>query len=213
MSELPIETSGAEVEVHPRKTGHSRLDLILALTAIFISAVSLYVAIEHGKTERDLVAGSTWPFIGALYSNDYGDAKDVAIGITNAGVGPAKVKWVEIFYKAQPVTSNLDLLRKCCGLPADRTAAAALLPKGFDESTLDETILRPGDSAIVLGVHRVPDAPAMAVGMSQALKDISFKACYCSALDECWTGDLKTTATTRVETCPAADHPFDPDGR
>jgi hypothetical protein len=43
--------------------------VIVSVTAIFISAISLFVAIQHGKTERDLVAANVWPFPRAILSN------------------------------------------------------------------------------------------------------------------------------------------------
>ena len=52
MSEAPVESGVDEVQPVPRRTGRPHFDVIVALTAIFISAVSLFVAIEHGKTER-----------------------------------------------------------------------------------------------------------------------------------------------------------------
>ncbi|MDV6331239.1 hypothetical protein [Asticcacaulis sp. 201] len=214
MSELPIESSVGETQATPRKIGHRLFDLILALTAIFISAISLYVAIEHGKIERELVSGNTWPFVGAIYSNEYGPNKDVAFGVVNGGVGPAKLKWVEVSYKGQPMRSNLDLLRQCCGLPSDPEAAHKALPQGVVFSYVDETILRPGDTVIMLGVHRLPGAPEISNRLSKAIStDLSFKTCYCSVLDECWIGDMKTTKTEEVEVCPVSTHPFDVNGR
>src|SRR6185312_16282871 len=118
MSEAPVEAGVDEVQPVPRKTGRGHFDVIVSLTAIFISAVSLYVAIQHGKTERDLVAANVWPFPRAILSNGYGNDHGIAIGFSNAGVGPVKIRSYEVFYRGHPVSSNLDLLRKCCGLPA-----------------------------------------------------------------------------------------------
>ena len=52
MSEAPVEASVDDVQPMPRKTGRAHFDVIVSLTAIFISSVSLFVAIQHGKTER-----------------------------------------------------------------------------------------------------------------------------------------------------------------
>ena len=63
--ELPVQVTTDEVHAHAKHTGHRFLDLTLALSAIFISVVSLIVAIEHGRTERELVAANSWPFVQA----------------------------------------------------------------------------------------------------------------------------------------------------
>src|ERR1700761_2477293 len=104
MPHPPIESGADDVSAQPRHTGNGRLDLVLAVSAIFISAVSLAVAIEHGRTERDLVAASSWPFLREILSNESGTSPDsaVAFGVSNGGVGPAKVESFEVFYKGRP---------------------------------------------------------------------------------------------------------------
>lgn len=44
---------------HPAHTGHSWLDVVLALTAMFVSVVSLVVAIEHGRTMERMADANT----------------------------------------------------------------------------------------------------------------------------------------------------------
>src|SRR5438270_12440969 len=131
MSEAPVEAGVDDARPAPRRTGRFGFDAIVSISAIFISAVSLFVAIEHGKTERDLVAANVWPFPRAILSNGYDEKGSIAVGVSNGGVGPAKIRSFELFYRGRPVSSGPDLLRKCCGLPADRPAAKPALPAGF----------------------------------------------------------------------------------
>jgi hypothetical protein len=137
----------------PRKTGRQHFDVIVSVTAIFISAVSLFVAIQHGKTERDLVAANVWPFPRAILSNGYGDKKSIAVGVSNGGVGPAKIQTFEMFYRGRPVSSDLDLLRQCCGLGPTEADVKAQLPEHISTSVVDESVLRPGEDNPVLQVH------------------------------------------------------------
>jgi hypothetical protein len=130
VSEAPVEAGVDEVQPVPRRTGRPNFDAIVAVTAIFISAVSLYLAIEHGKTERDLVAANVWPFPRAILSNGYDDKGSTAVGVSNGGGGPAKIRSFELFYRGQPVSSGLDLLRKCCGLTPGAVAVKAAFPNG-----------------------------------------------------------------------------------
>ena len=91
MSEVPVDTGAGDITPAPRRTGGKHFDVVIAVAAIFISAVSLFVAIQHGKTERDLVAANVWPFPRAILSNGYDNNHSIAIGVSNGGVGPAKI--------------------------------------------------------------------------------------------------------------------------
>jgi hypothetical protein len=210
MNDPPVQVTADEAHAHAHAAGRPKLDLLIALSAIFISAVSLFVAIEHGKTERDLVAASSWPFLRAIISNTYGPQGDAAIGVSNGGVGPAKLMSLEVFLDGAPVRSNRDLLRRCCGLK-DETIRAQL-PRGFISSDADQSVLRPGEENAILQVRRLKDAPEVPDRFAAALLRISFEACYCSVLDECWRSDLRSTRTTPVRACPAPEHPYDPNG-
>jgi hypothetical protein len=209
MAEPPVHLGPHGYDAHPHKTGRGRLDLVIALSAIFISGVSLFVAIEHGRTERDLVASNSWPFLRAMVTNQYGVHGELAIGLNNGGVGPAKVKTFEVFYRGAPVRSAMDLLRRCCGLAGDDAAARAELHKGILTSNSADIVLRPGEENAVVVVQPGKASPALAARFNDALHQITFRACYCSVLDECWRGALRSTQTVPVKTCPAAATPFD----
>jgi hypothetical protein len=189
-------------------------DAIVSISAIFISAVSLYVAVQHGKTERDLVAANVWPFPREILSNGYGDKNSTAIGVSNGGVGPAKIRSFEVFYRSQPVSSGLDLLRKCCGLAPGPAAVKAAFPNGTYSSVVDDTVLRPGEENPVFRVPRGGPASGVSERFSRisTLQQISFRVCYCSVLDQCWISDLRSTRTEPVRECTPPKHPYDPNG-
>jgi len=214
VTEPPIHVSGDEAHAHPRHVGNRWIDLSLALAAIFISGVSLFVAIEHGKTERQLVAANSWPFVRAIISNARTDEPegDVAIGVSNGGVGPAKLQSLQVFYRDQPVASGVDLLHRCCGLPADPAAAARMLSGRFRYSVVDDTVLRPGEENLVVEVRRAGAEPFVD-RFSSEVKYVTFRACYCSVFDECWVSDLRSTHVEKVDVCAAPQHPFEPNGR
>jgi len=214
MSERPIEAGVDDIKPAPRLTEFRHFDVIVSLTAIFISAVSLYVAIEHGKTERQLVAANVWPYLEQILSNDYGAGNDrtVAIGFSNAGVGPAKIRSYEVFYHGRPVSSALDLLRKCCGLPADAAGVKTALPRGLYFATADQTVLRPGEQYPVVMVYRMPSALDVPNRFRAALSQLRFRACYCSVLNQCWRSNLQSISSEPVRECSAPQHPFIPSG-
>jgi len=210
-SDPPIQTGADDVHAHPRHTGSRWVDLALALSAVFISAVSLGVAIDHGRTERQLVAANSWPFLRNMLDNGYDAGKSVVMGMSNGGVGPAKVQSLEVFYDGRAASSNLDVLRKCCGLPPGASAGSKWLPKGFSYSIADNQVLRPGEENPVMQVWR-KSSPEMASRFADALLKLSFRVCYCSVFDECFIGNLKDTRQQRVKACPKPEHPYSPNG-
>jgi hypothetical protein len=212
MSEAPVETGVGDITPAPRRTGRVHFDAIVSIAAIFISAISLYVAVQHGKTERDLVAANVWPFPRAILSNGYDEKGSTAIGVSNGGVGPAKIRSFEVFYHGQAVSSGMDLLRKCCGLGPGAAAVKAAFPQGTYSSVVDETVLRPGEDNPVFRVPRNGSGPSELFSQIPTLKQIRFRVCYCSVLDQCWVSDLRSTRTQPVKECQAPQHPYDPNG-
>lgn len=212
-SPVPVETGAEHVHVHPRHVGFRWLDLSIALTAIAISAISLGVAFEHGRTERELVASNAWPFLREFRSN--GDLKDqqIGIGLSNGGVGPAKVRSLEVFYRGAPVGTPVELLRRCCGLGPDDASFRRQLPGGFNWAVADGIVLRPGELNVVFRLSKTPGNAAVYDRMNGAIREIRFRACYCSILDQCWRSDLRSIDPLPVKSCPAPAHPYRADGR
>src|ERR1700741_735579 len=90
-------------------------DTALPLAALFVSAVSLWVAVRTENSNEELVTASTWPFLQVQVSNADPDAKlDLQFQVANTGVGPAKIESFELFYKGKPYTSGNKLLGDCC---------------------------------------------------------------------------------------------------
>ncbi|HLZ76495.1 hypothetical protein [Phenylobacterium sp.] len=210
MPHSPISSGPDDIEAHPRHTGHRWFDLILALSAIFISAVSLAVAIEHGRTERDLVAASSWPFVKLMLSNEYSEGEGhqfAAFGAINGGVGPAKLQSFEVFFKGQAMRSGADLLRHCCGLGPTPEDFRRELPHGFHYEITDRTVMRPGETMVTFGAPRGTDVGDRLAGL---ITGLTFRACYCSILDQCYVGNMRDTRVEAVKTCPEPKVRFDP---
>jgi hypothetical protein len=212
IAEPPVTVSTEDVQAQPRKSGRSRVDLILALTAIFFSGVSLYVAIENAHTQREMVAASTWPFVTGWVKIGGNEHGDLQFGVGNSGVGPAKIHSFEVFYKDRPVTSARDLLRQCCGLPADRKAADAMLLPWMSSTVVNEIVLRAGEDQPAFVLRPDPAAPELGRRLAGAMLELSFRGCYCSTLDECWDSALGSMQPTPVKVCREPSHPFVADG-
>src|SRR5262252_8527344 len=180
----------------PHSTGHRWVDLALALSAFFVSIVSLGLAIQHGNAMDRLVAANSWPFL--MYDTESLDPQGnrrISLKVENAGVGPARIQTFEVWWQGQPVSTAPELLQRCC--MADSKA-----PIGPSEArSLDLFI-----GQIASRVMRAGDAEAF---LTLALKDanadiwhrldiarlqLKMRACYCSVFDECWEADLAELA-------------------
>jgi hypothetical protein len=208
-AEPPVALSSEDIQAQPRRSGHSRVDLIIAVTAILLSIISLYIAIQNARTQREMVSASTWPFVTSWVRIGGSEHQDLVFGLTNSGVGPAKIHSFEVSYKGRPVSSARDLLRRCCGLPADAKAADAILGARTASTVVNEIVLRSGEEQVAFALRPDPAVSELAVRFAAALQEVSFHSCYCSVLDECWETVPGSMDPARVKACPIPDHPFD----
>jgi len=177
----------------------------MAITAILISTVSLIVAIDHGRTERQLVQANSWPFI---QENTSLDDREVSMSIVNDGIGPAKMEWFELYYQGKLVRNPTLLLRQCCDLPADAHQIIGHYVAGFHIGNPNQQVLRAGDTIRILQLENDLPPQHLVQKLAQHLSDITFRGCYCSVFNECWTGDLNSLATQHVKSCPAEPGAF-----
>jgi hypothetical protein len=218
VTESNIETEGMIVDVethapHAHKTGHNWVDLVVAISALFVSVVSLGIGILHGRTmERmaeanaRLVAANSWPFVsyGAATVTTDGVAR-VDMRVFNSGVGPAKIESAELKWKGVAYRTTREFLEACCGLePASDTP--------FDFSVFANYVIRPGEQAQFLQFSKAVDAAVFSALQQAVLSpDLELNVCYCSIFDECWQGDLTTLSLTPklVDACTVPSVPFD----
>src|SRR5262245_14971924 len=98
------------VEPQPKRTRRGSVDLILALSALFVSAVSIFIAYQTSlATERQaeanvqMVQAASWPFLQLSSTNARNDEPVLAFTVSNAGVGPARVHRFEFLVDGQPM--------------------------------------------------------------------------------------------------------------
>jgi len=194
----------------PHRTGHGWLDLTLALSAMFVSLVSLAVAVHHGIAMDRLVAANSWPFLtyGTTNQDPQGNAR-IALKVENAGVGPARIETFEVWWQDQPVASPGDLLARCC-MPGphaqlDPSAARTL---HLNVGLVAPSVLRAGDAQLFMSLEQTPANADIWRRLDAARMQIRMRACYCSVFDECWEADLRQTNARDVGSCPAAKVPF-----
>lgn len=191
---------------HGHGTGVRWLDVIVGISAFFISIVSLVVSFEHGHTMRELVrqneklvAASTIPLLDFTSSNldDATNKPYFKFTVKNGGVGPAVIDWFQLRYKGVAYAKPMDLLEACC---AEAVKQDPRKPNTVWYSTITNNILPARESFDPITL-RADVGNDVLKAIYQARPAITARACYCSVLDECWLTNFDTNRPTRVDRC------------
>jgi hypothetical protein len=196
---------------HGHGTGVRWLDIIVAVSAFFISIVSLVVSFEHGHTMRELVrqneklvAANTIPLLDFSSSNleDETDKPFFKLTVRNGGVGPAVIDWFELRYKGVSYGTPSDLLDACC---SEAVKKNTLKPNTVWYSKITNNILPARDSFDPM-ILRSDVGDDILKAINHARPDITARACYCSVLDECWLTSFDANRPAKVERCDPPAH-------
>jgi hypothetical protein len=199
-----MDIEGPPEHGHAHRTGFRWLDISLALSAFIIGLISLSVAIHHGKTMDKLVASNSYPNIDIEGGNEedlhdgLGQRRVVYFGLVNTGIGPARIRTVEVSFGGRPVASFHALLDACC-----TKAPAGAAPKThlFYAGDLRGSMLPAGKFVRLFSWPEAADDPRWA--RLEALRPkVDIRVCYCSVFDECYVHDSRNTEPKRIEACP-----------
>ena len=200
---------------HSAHTGHSWLDIALALSAMFVSVVSLIVAVEHGRTmERmaeantRMVEASSWPFIQfGTHNLDENHKPRVRFVLSNEGIGPARIETFEMWWNGKPISSPKALMEACClTTPAERAQSAKI---SVSVGLAAPSILRASDHVDIFAIELIPEDKDLWERFNVERDHVTARVCYCSVFDECWRGSGTTNHPERVATCPKPEVPFE----
>jgi archaellum component FlaF (FlaF/FlaG flagellin family) len=192
--------------VHHHGTGHAWLDKVLPVSALFVSFISIMVAWHHGTVMKELVhqnerlvQANSLPHLQIAGSNmsDSGEAR-VSLEVSNAGVGPAEVRSVQVLVDGRPVSRLPELLRACC-------AAKAEDYRGIVSSTLAGAMIRPGETLHYVRFAATPANSDAWTALDKARKSdrMETRICYCSVFEECWQRSSRSGDRPRpVGQCP-----------
>jgi hypothetical protein len=169
----------------------------LAIGAIIIAGVSLWVAFDTEQTnrelvasERQLVAANSWPFV-EVGENDttMGGGPGLSLIIMNSGIGPAKIETFELSWRGKPQHGPHELLLNCCVEPGQShsgTAVSAQIDSILGVSSPSGVVMRAGQERPFLFLGRTQEDAAIIDALRAGLRNISIRYCYCSVFDECW---------------------------
>jgi hypothetical protein len=145
---------------------------------------------------------NSWPFLIWNTSIDQDErGQRFSIYISNSGVGPALLKALVVRYKDRPVRGWVELLQECCGL--DRQAQLDPPALGFFTGGQLKGVIAPGEARTLLSLTRLRENPELWEHLMAARLELTFEACYCSIVGECWKSDLRTLEQQTAAECKA----------
>jgi len=203
VTEPPIESQTDSVQPRASRVGQRWLDLGIAGVAIVISLFSLAVGFYNAQSQQRMVAATSWPFL------SYGTSqvsKRLTLEIGNEGVGPARLKSLAVRYHGREANGLAHLLQICCGLPAGPGWAQLNKIGGVTLESRPVGLYRPGQSIPIVVLDRTVANAKIWDRLAQARLHLSFEACYCSVLGDCWTSNLDPVSDPkRVDRCQAVN--------
>ena len=189
---------------------HAWLSNLPAAVALLVSVVSLWVGVRTEQANRKMVdanyrmvAAASWPFLQLDSGNGNEDGRPtIALTLQNAGVGPAKIKTFELFWKGKAYPNAKVLLEACCTSQQKKSWAVSTAPS-------KDFVLRAGDSRRLLGFPLTADNVEMWKAFDRVrFSELSYRVCYCSVFDECWVTHLTNLQAQPVKQCPVPAVPF-----
>ena len=173
------------------------LEYIIGGAAVLISAISLALAISANRTQERLLAASTWPFLQFTTGNRGDDGKSaIHLNMQNAGVGPARIRVVQLEYSGKYQADARSLLNACCGANG----------KGVTTITSGaEKVIGAGEVITLLRFDEADSDPAIWQAFNKERFKIRVAACYCSVLGECWLMDSMQSEAQPLSACPLVD--------
>ena len=167
---------------------------------MIIAAVSLWVAVDTERTNRELVASASWPFV-QFFSTEPAarrSSRAAPLPSTNDGIGPAKLESFELFWQGRPQQSPRQLLQACCSQSSDTAAGKAANPAavqplpGLETASDVGIVLRAGNSIPIVTFTRNAENSALWDALaSRFTGSLSVRYCYCSAFNDCWVNTAR----------------------
>ncbi|MBQ4863733.1 hypothetical protein J8L98_18790 [Pseudoalteromonas sp. MMG013] len=207
------------IKSKPRLT-RSKVNTMLALCAMAISAASFYATYLQAKASQQQVAAAerqlkaeTWPWLKMGYSNfDINEEQQtINMNIQNSGTGPAIVHYIEYIYEGNHHYDILELLNDCCNLDAYQQALLDIEHHNSDinyrnafgwlvSSTTNNILLANGEQYHVFTMQKTNFNTGLWLQIDHKIRKVVAKACYCSVLKECYTVD-QTSHIEEVSHC------------
>jgi hypothetical protein len=194
----------------PHGTGFRWLDIGLALSAFIVSLSSLWLTVHNAHTMERLVTSNSYPNIDRNFGNEFdfqdgrGTRSALYLSLNNTGVGPARLRSIELSYDGKPAASLRAVLDICC-----TEEPATALPKTdyWSSGDVRGAMVPAGKEVNLFAWAEAPSDPRWA--RANEVRDrIGVRVCYCSVFEECYMRDSARREPVRVRECPPPTVPY-----
>ena len=166
---------------------------MLSLVGVFIAVVALYAALAESDAARKQTAAAVWPFVQLNLHDHFSENRaEFRISMTNAGVGPARMRSMRVLLDGVPLRDWHHAMEIVGETGTHR----------LGQSFISRRVLIPGETVdMVSTMDRVLVEKFLG---SLARPGNSITYCYCSIFDACWVVDSDKDLQTPepVEECP-----------
>lgn len=170
------------------------LNLVIAVSAVLISAASFYAAYVQSVAAQLQVQAETWPYLQISHGNYDSEERirNLKFEIINSGVGPAKVKTVDLNYKGQTIKIGQfgKFYLACCQSDEEIASGKPVGIRNAVTGNPPPVILVPGEEILFFSTLETDENKEAWARLDAARFHITGSACYCSLLDECFTTDF-----------------------
>ncbi len=186
------------------------LGIVIAVCAILISAASFYATYLQAKAAEKQVKAMTMPLLRFVHGNYDSErqANALSFSFENAGVGPALLQGINIYYKDKVYNGFDQFIGACCKVEWEsyREATSDMLVEditqgGMVTSPLKSVIIPGQQDYGFLRFYRHESSEALWDKINDERWNIEVEVCYCSLLDQCFLTQ-KGNVITEVEFCP-----------
>jgi len=191
---------------------NERLNLVLALCAILISAASFYATYLQAESAEKQVKAMTLPLL-QFTSGNWNKEKEhseIILSLKNAGVGPAIIKTVTFKYDNEEFTSITKLYERCCKKEAENyfnkrkeysTEQLKTFGDSYLTSSLENSIIPGQDKKEFLVLRESTLNSPFWNKLNNERFKMNMTVCYCSLLGECYLTE-KSGVTNDIDVCP-----------
>jgi hypothetical protein len=163
-----------ETQHNPPKKG-LKSEMIVAVAAIVVSVMTLFVYIFQARIMMDQQHTSVWPYVEWSTTFTSEDTQEFYLEVANKGVGPALVKQATLSLNGKEYQNYREMLGELLG--EDERDRLWIV-----YSSVDNRVLAPGEVVKIFHVKNWKEARIPQVDYS----GIAYSLCYCSIYDDCW---------------------------
>jgi hypothetical protein len=193
------------------------IELIVAVSVVMISVVSLFVAVEQSRIQRQTLEASVLPVI-QYGTGNYDLERDdwsMTLNFTNTGLGPAELRYLGLSWDGEAIIDTSEFLARCCvpdRIPEDQRLAFvhSAFRNGqmaFLFDSVQGRYFAPQESVDYIEFRRPdettqPDGYAVWQALDSVRHDIRVEICYCSVFDNCWISRFPEQTREPARMCP-----------